>query len=893
MSIKESVLAAYNQTRDFSQKSLHAACYAPWVSLYFDTQGNVQACCQNTKFPLGNVAYQTIDEIWKGKKIASLRKALAKDNFAAGCQFCEWQISVGNYLGTFTRNFELLPVLQEEPEWPSMMEFSISNTCNLECIMCNGTFSSSIRARREGLPPLLKPYSDDFFNELRKYLPHLKFAKFLGGEPFLAQETLRIWDMMIEDGLKIPCHVTTNGTQWNSRVERVLEHIPCSFSISMDGFTKQTVESIRVNAPFELVRENFLKFLAYARARGTYIGLTYCLMVQNWHEFGDYLLFADEHDCEVVVNTVREPPHCSLYRLPVEDLAKIVDSLEKQGEELLPRLGRNRNVWDTHVSALRLRVENERESARAPFKSPLSLYIIDLPGLDAVPVERRMTVERAEKELRQWAGSGQVVRFSSDADDRIREVHTTEDHFFGIPIDECVGERFVSVVDDMRSRLGTGIVVDLFSTGEHVDRLIDFQEADRLFVVRLISIPVLNDFGLHGGSHAVAIGRYVSPTSDKERHEAEELLREWGDGQPILTLHRDQHDIVHSLDPKDVEAFGLNPSEWTGKHFQDLAPLIMRDLKINGELKDHWVEKLTLHRVDRYFVFQSLKSALMIRELMIRQFDSNGHFLGWTTLLTTNRMSAENQSEYLLKAEARLRQSHPEGVDLRIECNLDDVIESVDSPELAGVPIDDLVGRPVVEIATRLIERHGAFHHRRLDNGVDQLMTFTPKRCRLVIRAAILPRYGNALRVGSTQLLRIDLCTIEQLRSLQDSIRNALRTEFPEGQLFHFSLTKEGIVTHMDSPDFAGLPSQEIIGRDITSLGEYLSRRLETSPVPKHTSSDGWHSQWRVEFVGRESVATVHAASFMEYEFDENTTESKLILMLHESKAMEQMLAGN
>ncbi len=53
-----------------------------------------------------------------------------------------------------------------------------------------------------------------------------------------------------------------------------------------------------------MVRENFLRFLAYARSRGTYIGLTYCLMRQNWHEFGDYLLYGDEHDVEVVVNTV-------------------------------------------------------------------------------------------------------------------------------------------------------------------------------------------------------------------------------------------------------------------------------------------------------------------------------------------------------------------------------------------------------------------------------------------------------------------------------------------------------------------------------------------------------------------------------------------------------------
>ena len=96
------------------------------------------------------------------------------------------------------------PVDSAQPEWPSVIEFNGSNACNLECIMC-GEYSSAIRGNVEGLPPLRKVYDDQFFDDLRLFLPHLRLLNLLGGEPFFAAETHRIWNMMIEDGLSIPC----------------------------------------------------------------------------------------------------------------------------------------------------------------------------------------------------------------------------------------------------------------------------------------------------------------------------------------------------------------------------------------------------------------------------------------------------------------------------------------------------------------------------------------------------------------------------------------------------------------------------------------------------------------------------------------------------------------
>src|SRR5678816_2700847 len=100
-----------------------------------------------------------------------------------------------------------------------------SNTCNLACVMCTGEYSSVIRAK-EGLPPMPAVYDEQFFEDLAFYLPHVKELSFLGGEPFLQLECFRVWDMLIERELSPICHVTTNGSLYDARVERVLQNLP-------------------------------------------------------------------------------------------------------------------------------------------------------------------------------------------------------------------------------------------------------------------------------------------------------------------------------------------------------------------------------------------------------------------------------------------------------------------------------------------------------------------------------------------------------------------------------------------------------------------------------------------------------------------------------------------
>lgn len=350
----------FDSTRDFSDKAFEAICYAPFTSLYFDTRGRVRVCCHNVEYCVGDVARESIADIWKGERIKALREAVARYDMTRGCQFCYWRLNAGTLGSLAMRGYDALPVSEASPTWPQMMQFSISNSCNLQCVMCDGSASSAIRAHREGRPPLAKAYHANFFEELRSFLPHLRRARFLGGEPFLQRECFRIWDMMIEDGLRIPCHVVTNGTQWNSRVERVLRELPVEITVSMDGLSSEVVEHIRVGASHPTLMTNFRRFHGYAAANRRYLTLSFCLMRHNWHEFGRLCMFGDEWGCRVYANVVRTPAHCSLYTLPDRELRRIVRAMEVEAAALLPRLTQNLEVWVGELERLRTFLRRRR-----------------------------------------------------------------------------------------------------------------------------------------------------------------------------------------------------------------------------------------------------------------------------------------------------------------------------------------------------------------------------------------------------------------------------------------------------------------------------------------------------------------------------------------------------
>ncbi|MCB1018085.1 MAG: SPASM domain-containing protein [Acidimicrobiales bacterium] len=505
--------AAYDAHRNLADKAFRAACYAPVTSLYLDPAGDVRACCQNVEHVLGNVAHERLPDIWRGEPAQRLRAAMVDYDLSQGCRFCQWQIEDGNPGGALAHDFDGLAVPTADPAWPQRLELAVSNTCNLECIMCDGDLSSAIRARRERRPPLPVVYDDRFFADLAEFLPHLVEVRFLGGEPFLARESFRVWDLMIDAGLRTPCRVTTNGTQWNERVERVLDHFPVSVALSLDGVTRETVEAIRVNASYDRLMDHLARFHRYTRERGTDLGLTFCLMRRNWHEFGDYLLLADRWDARVGVNTVIREPF-SLYSLPLDDLERVVRALEERDDELRSRLTLNAGVWADELARLRHWVERSAVTAvevrrtyfqggtepggdgdpappAAPAPAPdppppdprVSTRVEPLPpvlvaGADpTTPEDAERATATAEARVLDGLRDGRVSLLECDDEDRVVRVGP-DGAFVGVSAERCVGTGYADLVEVVAAILGAPSLVSEALVAGGVLRRLRFDPAE-------------------------------------------------------------------------------------------------------------------------------------------------------------------------------------------------------------------------------------------------------------------------------------------------------------------------------------------------------------------------------------------------------------------------------
>lgn len=324
LQLDRSDLIALNKRRN--RKERRRVCHIPEKGLYFGFRGHVYTCCYSKSYRLGTYPDQSIRDIWFGDQLKSQRKAIRKRDMSCGCGGCYTMIKNGNLNALPLRNFDRFAARNKG--FPAKMDFELFNTCNLECIMCRGEFSSTIRKNREGLPPIGSPYDDAFFDQLEEFIPHLKSSHFLGGEPFLIPQYVDLWERMAKLNPGMSVSVQTNGTVLNGRIRKLLDEMDFHLSLSMDSIVADNFEVVRKNAKYDRVIEHLKFFREYTRSRNTLLTFSYCPMPQNWKELPDVIHFCNGYNMPVKFNTVETPPECSLANLGATELTEIVAYLE-------------------------------------------------------------------------------------------------------------------------------------------------------------------------------------------------------------------------------------------------------------------------------------------------------------------------------------------------------------------------------------------------------------------------------------------------------------------------------------------------------------------------------------------------------------------------------------
>jgi len=284
------------------------------------------------------------------------------------CNFCSNPFLQEDFGNVAALSFDYLEL--NKNGYPVLMDFSLSNTCNLACVMCDASLSSRIQKERNYEPEEKFVYDTNFLKQLDEFIPFLKYAVFTGGEPFLINIYYSIWERMIQLNPEININVTTNGTIFNQKVVDILNSGRFNITVSIDSFVPETYSQIRKGAVLAETFKNIEQFERICKQRGTQFSITICPMRINAKEIPEIIQTCNEKQWIFNYNIVLKPWNLALWSLPFSELNDIIkfyenSKFENNNEVAQQNIKKFNNllnllkIWQNKILILNQSIPNE------------------------------------------------------------------------------------------------------------------------------------------------------------------------------------------------------------------------------------------------------------------------------------------------------------------------------------------------------------------------------------------------------------------------------------------------------------------------------------------------------------------------------------------------------
>ena len=140
-----------------------------------------------------------------------------------------------------------LEIFFEKPKlksYPRFIDLALTDNCNLKCIMCVRTTDKTIELNELNFEQV-----KNIIDKVSEYATTIQLAGGLG-EPLLYRHIFDAIEYSKEKGLEVL--LTSNGTLLNTKnIDRLINSGLDYLSLSIDGATKETFETIRAGANFD------------------------------------------------------------------------------------------------------------------------------------------------------------------------------------------------------------------------------------------------------------------------------------------------------------------------------------------------------------------------------------------------------------------------------------------------------------------------------------------------------------------------------------------------------------------------------------------------------------------------------------------------------------------
>ena len=272
--------------KQYNKDKARSLCMAPWTHLHAWPNGKVFQCCSAQQDPddeyLGNLHKESLENIWNGKMMRSIRKDMMKGIRSPHCKKCWDDEDTGNQSLRMMLNHrfghhgpELIAKTKESGRVKDMTlrywDFRFSNVCNFKCRSCGPELSSgwakdhTKRNELLGYPIDVKDLTKPdrlamLWEQIEPSFPYVEEIYFAGGESLMMEEHYRILERLIKMGkTEVRLNYNTNFSKLQFKSKDVIElwkHFPeVHIGASFDDYGKRA-ELIRSGTVWSEIEDN-------------------------------------------------------------------------------------------------------------------------------------------------------------------------------------------------------------------------------------------------------------------------------------------------------------------------------------------------------------------------------------------------------------------------------------------------------------------------------------------------------------------------------------------------------------------------------------------------------------------------------------------------------------
>ena len=306
------------------------------VTMHLGT-GMTHACHHPVphKIPLKEIE-ENPAALFNTKHLKTARKQMLNDEKPSECDYC-WRVEDNDGISdrfykslepwAITDHDEIAQLTGDENIFPSYLEVSFSNACNLACVYCGPEFSSVWveKLKKSGPMKVLEntehetwvqgwqdletlsyknrefnPYIDAFWKWFPEAYKHLKHYRITGGEPLMSKETFRSMDWFVENPNKdldfsINSNFMVPDKLWDKFI-KALEDMRDSQCVnritiytSVEGWGKRA-EYARSGLDFELFKKRYEQIVALGDIRCVIMATYNMLSISSIEQLYEWVL---------------------------------------------------------------------------------------------------------------------------------------------------------------------------------------------------------------------------------------------------------------------------------------------------------------------------------------------------------------------------------------------------------------------------------------------------------------------------------------------------------------------------------------------------------------------------------------------------------------------------